>query len=112
MKINDRKSEKCRAARPGLGHLLGTLFRKWGGRPPSGSEVRPNAAAEESPKWRLNPLERIRDHLRHVGLGQQVRVRFETAGGDFILEDNDGLVHAKDYDEAVVVIERMWLYQP
>ena len=103
MKTNNSKFQKSQAAPPRHTQSLGTLFRKWFGRPQHDDDVRPSAVPDESPKWRLNPLERIRD---------LVQVRLETAGGDFILEDADGLVHAKDFDEAVMLIERMWLYRP
>jgi len=28
-----------------------------------------------------------------------------------VLEDSDGLVHAKDYAAAIAMIERIWLYR-
>ena len=70
-----------------------------------------NAVHEDSAAPRLTPLERISKHLRRLGLAQKVQVRFEATAGDFVLEDADGYVHAKDYDDAVAVIERIWLYQ-
>ena len=73
--------------------------------------VQPRVILTEPSSPRLSPLERITEHLRRRGLGQQVRVRYETAGRDFVLEDADGCVHAKDYDDAVALIERIWLYQ-
>ena len=81
-------------------------------RRPDGGAVKLNAVPEEPPAPRLNPLDRITEHLRRCGLGHQVHVRFEAADGDFVLEDADGCVHAKDYAAAVVLIERIWLYQP
>jgi hypothetical protein len=78
----------------------------------SGSDVQPRVILAEPSPSRLSPLDRITEYLRRRGLGQQVRVRYEAAGRDFVLEDADGSVHAKDYDDAVVLIERIWLYQP
>ena len=112
MKSNESKFQKCHAALLRQGHTAWMLLRKCVHRHSRGGDVRPNAVSEEPPATRLNPLDRITEHLRRLGLGQQVRVRFEAAGGDFVLEDGDGFVHAKDYDEAVVLIERIWLYQP
>ena len=74
--------------------------------------ARPDAVPKEPAAARLNPLDRITEHLRHLGLGQSVSVHLEVAGTGFVLEDADGLVHAKDYDQAVTIIERIWLYQP
>jgi hypothetical protein len=70
------------------------------------------AAVTPRPAARLSPLERIAEYLRRRGLGQQVQVRYEATGRDYVLEDADGSVHARDYDEAVVLIDRIWLYQP
>jgi hypothetical protein len=67
---------------------------------------------EAPPGQRLSPLERITEHLQNLGLGQQVHVRYDETNSDFVLEDADGSVHAKDYDKAVVIIERIWLYEP
>ena len=103
MKSNANLWWKCRAA----------LVRRWDrltGRP-AVAELTPGGVADEAPTPRLNPLERITEYLRRRGLGQQVRVHFEATSRDFVLEDADGIVHAKDYDQAVVLIERIWLYQ-
>ena len=104
MKSNESKFPKCQAA--------WLLLKNCVHHRPLGGAVRPNGTPVEPPVLRLSPLDRITEHLRRLGLGQQVHVRFETAGGDFVLEDADGFVHAKDYDEAVRLIERIWLYQP
>ncbi len=88
------------------------LLRKFVHRLLTGSEARPYVVLEPPPAQRLSPLERITEHLQLLGLGQQVHVRFDEANRDFVLEDADGSVHAKDYDKAVVIIERIWLYQP
>ncbi len=66
----------------------------------------------EPAKPLLGPLARIQEHLHLHGLGQQVHARQETVGDGFVLEDDDGFVHAKDYAAAVVMIERIWLYRP
>ena len=111
MKSNESKFQKCHAALLRQGHTAWMLLRNCGRRP-VGGDVISNAVPEEPPVLHLNPLDRIMEHLRRHGLGQQVHVRVEAAGGDFVLEDADGFVHAKDYAEAVVLIERIWLYQP
>jgi hypothetical protein len=110
MKTNESRFQKCHAALLRHGHAAWRLLRNCGRRP-VGADVLSNAVPEEPPVRRLNSLDRITEHLRHHGLGQQVRVRFEDASGDFVLEDDDGYVHAKDFDKAVVMIERIWLYQ-
>jgi hypothetical protein len=79
---------------------------------PSVSYAGPYAVLEAPPTPHLSPLERITQHLHVLGLGQQVHVHYDEAGRDYVLEDADGSVHAKDYDKAVVIIERIWLYQP
>jgi len=111
MKSNENKFQKCFGTLLRQGHavwmLLGKCFRCH----PRRDDVLPDAVPQEPPAPRLSPLDRITEHLRGLGLGQQVRVRFEPASEDFVLEDADGFVHAKDYDEAVVVIKRIWLYQ-
>lgn len=57
----------------------------------------------------VSPLVRIQEYLAEHGLSQKVQARCETDGG-FVLEDADGLVHAKNFGAAVAVIERIWLY--
>lgn len=81
-------------------------------RPLTGFDVAPDAVPEEPSLKHLSSLERITEHLRDHGLGQRVHARVDEAGGGFVLEDADGSVHAKDYNRAVVMIERIWLYQP
>jgi hypothetical protein len=81
-------------------------------RPLTGFDVPQDAVPEEPSVQRLTSLDRITEHLRDHGLSQQVQVRFDETGGDFVLEDADGSVHAEDYNRAVVMIERIWLYQP
>jgi hypothetical protein len=112
MKSNESKFQKCRAALLRQGYAAWMLLRKCVLRHSRSGEVRPNTVPEEPSAPSLNSLDRITEHLRHHGLGQQVHVRFEANGGGFVLEDADGVVHAKDYGEAVVRIERIWLYQP
>ena len=112
MKTNESKFQKFNVALLRQGYTAWMLLRKCAQRRPRRGDVRPNAVPAEPPAPRLNPLDRITEHLRRLGLGQQVHVRFEAAGGDFVLEDADGFVHAKDYDEAAVLIERIWLYEP
>ncbi len=112
MKSNENKFQKCHAALLRTSHTAWMLLRKCAHRKPHHDNVQPNTVPQESPAPCLNPIDHITEHLRRLGLGQQVHVRFEAAGGDFVLEDADGFVHAKDYNEAVVMIERIWLYQP
>ncbi len=89
------------------------MYLKGGDRPPLiGFDVRQDAVPEEPAVQRLTSLERITKHLHDHGLGRQVQVRIDETGGGFILEDADGIVHAQDYPKAVVMIERIWLYQP
>jgi hypothetical protein len=88
------------------------LLRKSVHRLLTGGGTRPDAVPETPPAQRQSPLELITEHLHDLGLGQQVHVRYDETGRDFVLEDADGSVHAKDYDKAVVIIERIWLYQP
>ena len=111
MKTNETKFQKCHAALLRRGHTVWTFLKNCSGRHPLGGDVPSNAAPEEPSVRRLHPVDRIREHLRRHGLGQRVHVRFDEADGDFVLEDADGFVHAKDYDKAVVIIERIWLYQ-
>jgi hypothetical protein len=112
MKTNETKFQKCHAALLRHGHTVWRLMRPSVHPQPRGGDARPSVVPAKPPVLRLNPLERITEHLHRCGLGQQVRVRFEAAGGDFVLEDEDGFVHARDFDEAVVLIEQIWLYQP
>ena len=110
MKSNESMLQKCHAALLRHSHSVWMLLRNCIPHPHR-DDVRPNAAPTAPPLPRLNPLDRITQHLRRLGL-DQVHVRFETAGGDFVLEDADGCIHAKNYDEAAVLIERIWLYEP
>lgn len=103
MKNNENKFQKY--------HAVWMFLRKCLRCHPCAGNVQPNVVSEEPPAPGLSPLDRITEHLHRLGLGQQVHVRYEATGGDFILEDADGLVHAKDYDEAVTRIERIWLYR-
>ena len=112
MKATESKWQKCNAALLRYAHTTWQFLRYGQRRGPDDNAVQPDAIAAEPAAPRLNSLERITEYLRRRGLGQQVRVRFEAAGPDFVLEDADGFVHAKDYDEAVMLIERIWLYQP
>jgi len=111
MKSNESLLQKCHAALLRHSHTVWMLLRKSTHRPQRCDNVRPNAVPAEPPAPRLNPLDRITQHLRRLGL-DQVHVRYEAAGGDFVLEDADGCVHAKNYDEAAALIERIWLYEP
>ena len=111
MKLNGSKLQKCQTSLVRYAHTAGRFLRNFGRSRPAPRDVDPHAFADEPPAPRLNPLERITEHLRRLGLGQQVRVRFEAASRDFVLEDADGVVHAKDCDQAVVLIERIWLYE-
>lgn len=88
------------------------VLRRIGKPSPRPEAAKPDVAPAEPAVARLSPLDRITAHLRQLGLGQKVSVRLEAAGTGFVLEDADGLVHAKDYDQAVTIIERTWLYQP
>lgn len=111
MKTNQSRFQKCHTAILRHGHAAWMLVRNRVCRRLAGGGVTSNAVTEDAPVLCLNPLDRIKEHLCRLGLGQQVRVRFETASEDFVLEDDDGYVHAKDYAEAVLVIERIWLYR-
>ena len=104
--------QKCHAALLRQGQTIRRFVRKSVHRHTRAGNRRPATVPAEPPVLRLNPLERITEYLRHQGLGQQVHVRSEAAGGGFVLEDADGFVHVRDYAEAVVLIERIWLYQP
>lgn len=68
-----------------------------------------NDVPEDQSDPRMNPLDRIKEYLVHHRLSPRVRVRFENDTGDFVLADDDGAVHAKDYDQAVAMIQRTWL---
>jgi hypothetical protein len=112
MKTDESKFQKCHVALLRHGRRVWVLFKKRVHSHPRGGDVKPNAVPEVPSAPSTNTLDRIAEHLRGLGLGKQVRVRFEDANGYFVLEDADGFVHARDYLEAVVVIERIWLYQP
>jgi hypothetical protein len=112
MKSYKNRFQKCHAALLRQGHTAWMLLRKCFHRRSRSGEARPNTVPDKQPAPCLNPLDRITEHLRHHGLGQQVHARFEATSRDFVLEDADGFVHAKDYAEAVVRIERIWLYRP
>ena len=104
MKTNGRKSYGGRLHRGQImWNALQNIFRR--------PIVDENVHVEPA-KPLLSPLARIQEHLRHHGLGQQVQARCETVGDGFVLEDVDGLVHAKDFAAAVTIIERIWLYRP
>jgi len=74
-----------------------------------GSEAASNAIPDDQPDQNLNPLDRIKGYLLDHGLSRKVRVRFDNESDNYILEDDDGRVYAKDYDKAVVSIQRTWL---
>lgn len=112
MKTKETKLQKCLAGLLRLGRMVWLLLDKSFHRHPRTGAARPDAVLGEPAAARLNPLDRITEHLRHLGLGQRVSVHLGTVGTGFVLEDADGLVHAKDYDQAVAIIERIWLYQP
>jgi hypothetical protein len=112
MKTDESKFQKYHVALLRHGHRAWMIFKKCVHCHPRGGNVKLNAVPEVPSAPCLNTLDRITEHLRGLGLGKQVRVRFEDVHGYFVLEDADGFVHAKDYLEAVVVIERIWLYQP
>jgi hypothetical protein len=112
MKPNESKFQKYHAALLRHRQTAVMLLRECIHGHPIGDDVPSDAVPEELSELSLSPLERITEHLHDLGLGQQVHVRFDEAGRDFVLEDADGSVHAKDYDKAVVIIERIWLYQP
>ena|ERR1700693_5499391 len=112
LKHNESKFQKYHAALLRHGHTAWTLLRECILGRPIGGDVPSDAVPEEPSVLRLSPLDRIREHLHDLGLGQRVHVRYEAAGGDFVLEDADGFIHARDYDDAVKLIERIWLYQP
>jgi len=112
MKTKETKLQKCLAGLLRLGRMIWMILGKSSPRHSRTGAARPDAVPKEPAAARLNPLDRITEHLRHLGLGQSVSVHLEVAGTGFVLEDADGLVHAKDYDQAVTIIERIWLYQP
>lgn len=111
MKTTDSMLQKCHASLRHLAHTVWMRLRRCVHSRPHGGTVQPDAVPREQGATPLNTLDRITEHLRHLELGQKVKVRPEIDGG-FVLEDADGFVHAKDYDQAVAVIERIWLYQP
>lgn len=112
MKSKISKFEMCCAALQLLGCVVWMLLRRCFARASRSDDVQREIFPEMSALPRLSPLDCIAEHLGRLGLGQQVRVRLEIAGEGFILEDNDGLVHAKDYNEALLLIDRIWLYMP
>ena len=109
MKTKENKLHKCAAALVRQGHAVWKLLGKCVRRRPVGREVIRNDPPMVEPDPYMNPLDRIKEFLLHHALSHQVGVRFDDGAGDFVLEDADGLVHAKDYDKAVAVIQRTWL---
>jgi len=105
MKINETKFQKCFAAFLRISHTAWMLLKNCIHRNSTNTQVIPTATSTQS----LSPLERITEYLRLHDLDQQVHVHFDADEDDFILEDDDGYVHAKDYKEAVLKIDRMWL---
>lgn|GEM_PF-4718180 len=99
MKSNETKLQKW----------LATLLR--GGRPAPDSPENSRAPVEQEPPLShlVNPLARISEYLSAHGLSPLVRVRFDEAAGDFVLEDDDGCIHAPHYAAAVRIIDRIWL---
>jgi hypothetical protein len=109
MKSNESKLRRCGAALLRQGHAAWTLLGKYVRRRPVGGEVMGNDLAEEQSDPPMSPLDRIEGYLHLHRLSPRVRVRFANDTGNFVLEDEDGVVHAKDYDEAVATIQRTWL---
>ena len=72
-------------------------------------EVKANDFRKEQLAQQMNPLDRIGEYLLHQGLSRRVHVRFDSIAGDFVLEDDHGCIHAKNYDGAVAIVERTWL---
>lgn len=109
MKSTGRKSPPPAApVRPGR---AAWLLVRWLWHRMTGRAGLPHEPPPEQPARCPDPLDRIREYLGHRGLDRQVRVRCESAGGGFVLEDDDGCVHANDYDAAVLVIDQIWRYQ-
>ena len=106
---HESKWQRCSAALLRQVHAVRTFLGKYGRGRLVGGEVMANDHPEEQPDPLLNPLDRIEEYLLHHRLSPRVRVRFANDTGDFVLEDADGFVHARDYDEAVATINRTWL---
>lgn len=109
MKTEESKLHKRNGALLRLWHTLWKLLGKYIHRGTNGNEVIPNDLPKKQPDQHLNPLDQIKEYLLDHGLGRRVHVRFDDGAGDFVVEDDDGAVHAKDYDKAVAVIKRTWL---
>lgn len=109
MKTNDSYWQKCNAALLRCRHGAWRFIAKHVLRRPVDNEVAQDDLSDEQPHSTVNPLDRIKGYLLDHGLSRQVQVRFDDGANDFVLEDDDGVVHAKDYDKAVAVIERTWL---
>lgn len=104
MKMNENKWQKS--------HAAWKLLRQFFHRCPIVDGPLPDDSAAGPPERPVDPLDRIQEHLCRHGLDRQVRVRHETGRGGFVLEDDDGVVHAEDFTAAVAVIDQMWLHQP
>ena len=109
MKPNESKLHRCRAALLRQSHAAWKLLGKYLRRRSVGGEVMANDLPKDQSDPPMNPLDRIEEYLRHHRLSPRVRVRFANDTGNLVLEDEDGLLHAKDYDEAVARIKRTWL---
>jgi hypothetical protein len=111
LKTNDNKSPHPGAGWWRRGYTAWAQWRGGGRARPVADSAQPPADQGELAPPRASALECIQEHLRGHGLGQQVHVRPEPAGEGFVLEDADGLVHARDYPAAVAVIQQIWLSQ-
>ena len=109
MKTNDSYWQKCGSALLRYRHTAWRFFAKHILRRPVDDEVIPGDLPDDQPDPDMNPLDQIKGFLLDHGLSRKVHVRFDNGTDYFVLEDEDGVVHAKDYDKAVAVINRTWL---
>ena len=109
MKTNESKPHNCIVTLLRHGHKVWKLLGKCLHRRKVGGESEPTEALAEQPVRHSNPLDRIKEYLLAHQLSRRVGVRFDADAASFVLEDDDGFVHARDYDEAVALINRMWL---
>jgi hypothetical protein len=108
MKANESKLRRCSTALLRQSQAAWNRLRKLVRRQSVDAEVVANDLPKDQPDPVMNPLDRIEEYLLRHRLSPRVRVRFEIATGHFVLEDDDGAVHAKDYNEAVAMIKRTW----